>query len=248
MVRRKDAPPYRSANQRFRWMLVRLRRPLWAGMGVGVAAAAVAAKANLPRIQRRGYFFVAALARTWCLANGRALKDLVTHWPNKHSRRCWVPLEAPGRRRTSWADTKRARLRHRGEVTLILSKPRRNQGPKHTKILVTNLPDVTARQGGDISRRRWSVELLMKELTGAMGLGRPPVTDAPQRVERSGAISRMASLTRLKFRSDIGYALPGRQWLGKKDGASAVKVKGAHFAEQIILTCVRWYVALLSII
>jgi hypothetical protein len=52
---------------------------------------------------------------------------------------------------------------------MILIKQRRNDGPKQTKILVTNLPDARARQIVDVYRRRWSVELLMKELKGATG-------------------------------------------------------------------------------
>jgi hypothetical protein len=100
-----------------------------------------------------------AFARTWCFDNGQALKALVTHVPKKHYRRCWVPLDEPGRRRTYWTYTKRARLRHIGDVTIILSKKRRNDGPKATKILVTNLPDVTARHIVDVYRRRWTVEV-----------------------------------------------------------------------------------------
>jgi Transposase DDE domain len=171
IVRRKDEPRYRSANRLFRWMLVRFRRPSWGELVLVVADAAFASVANLQLIQRRGYCLVMALARTWCFENGHTLKDLVTHLPNKYYRRCWVLLEEPGRRRTYWIYMKRARLRHRGDVTIILSKPRRNYGPKQTKILGTNLPGLTARQGVDIYRRRWAVELLMKELKGAMGLG-----------------------------------------------------------------------------
>jgi hypothetical protein len=125
----------------------------------------------------------------------------VTHVPNKHYRRCWVPLEEPRRRCTDWTSTKRACLRHIGDVTNIVSKPRRNHGPKHTKILVTNLPEVSARQVVDVSRRRWAVERLLKELKGATGLGQHQVTIAPQRIERSVAISIMAYRMLLKFRA-----------------------------------------------
>jgi hypothetical protein len=201
IVRRKDAPRYRSENRLFRWMLVRFRRPAWAEMVVVVADAAFASTANLQLIQRRGYFFVMALARTWCFENGQALKDLVTHLPKKHYQRCWVPLDEPGRRRTYWTYTKRACLRHIGDVTIVLSKQRRNDGPKQTKILVTNLPDVRARQVVDVYRRRWSVELLIKELKGATGLGQHQVTKDPQRVERSVAMAVMAYLTIVKFRA-----------------------------------------------
>jgi Transposase DDE domain len=201
LVRRKDDPHYRSENRLFRWMLVRFRRPAWAETVVVVADAAFASKANVRVIQHRGYFFVMALARTWCFDNGHTLKDLVTHLPKRHYRRCWVPLDEAGRRRTYWTFTKRARLRHVGDVTIILSKKRRNDGPKPTKILVTNLPDVRARQVVDIYRRRWSVELLIKELKGATGLGQHQVTKDPQRVERSVAMSVMAYLMIVKFRA-----------------------------------------------
>jgi hypothetical protein len=201
LVRRKDDPHYRSENRLFRWMLVRFRRPVWAETIVVVADAAFASKANVQLIQHRGYCFVMAFARTWCFENGHTLKDLVTHLPMHHYRRCWVPLDEPGRRRTYWTFTKRARLRHVGDVTIILSKKRRNDGPKATKILVTNLPDVRARQVVDMYRRRWSVELLIKELKGATGLGQHQVTKDPQRVERSIAMAVMAYLMIVKFRA-----------------------------------------------
>jgi hypothetical protein len=202
LVRRKADPKYRSENTLFRWMLVRFRRPPWAEMIVVVADAAYASKANVQLIRQRGYFFVIAFARTWCFANGKSLKDLVTHLPKKFYHRCWVPLDEPGRRRTYWTYTKRACLRHVGDVTIILSKKRHNDGPKQTKILVTNLPDARSRQVVDVYRRRWSVELLFKELKGVTGLGQHQVTKDPQRVERSVAIAIMAYLLLLKFRAN----------------------------------------------
>jgi hypothetical protein len=201
LVRRKDDPHDSSEHRLFRWMLVRFRRPAWAETVVVVADAAFAAKANVRLIQHRGYCFVMALARTWCVENGHSLKDLVTHLPKHHDRRCWVLLDEPGRRRTYWTFTKRARLRHVGDVPIILSTKRRHDGPKPTKILVTNLPDVRARQVVDSYRRRWSVELLIKELKGATGLGQHQVTKDPQRVERSVAMSVMAYLMMVKFRA-----------------------------------------------
>jgi hypothetical protein len=201
MVRRKEAPQDRSGNALFRRMLARLRRPLWAEMIGVVADAAFASKANIKLIRHRGYFFVIALARTWRFANGQALKALVTHLPKKHDRRCWVPLDESSHRRTYWTYTKRACLRHVGDVTMILRKKRRHNGPKQTKILVTNLPEVRARQVVDVYRRRWSVERLMKALQEATGLGQHQVTKEPRRVERSVAISLMAYLRLLKFRA-----------------------------------------------
>jgi hypothetical protein len=95
----------------------------------------------------------------------------------------------------------RARLRHIGAVTIVLSKQRRNDGPQQTKNLVTNLPDVRAWPIVELYRRRWSVEILIKELTGVTGLGQHQVTKDQQRVERSGAIAVVAYLTSVKCRA-----------------------------------------------
>jgi hypothetical protein len=92
-------------------------------------------------------------------------------------------------------------LRHIGNGTIILSQQRRNHGPQQTKILVTNLPEVSARQVVDVYRPSWAVERLLKALQGATGLGQRQVTKARQRIERSVAISFMASLMRLKCRA-----------------------------------------------
>jgi hypothetical protein len=66
---------------------------------------------------------------------------------------------------------------------------------------VTNLPEVTIRQVLDGHRRGWSAELLMKELKGATGLAQHQITKEPYRVERSVAVSIMASLMLPKFRA-----------------------------------------------
>lgn len=141
-------------------MLTRFRRPAWAEMLVVVADATFASKANLKLILRRGYFVVIAFARMWRFANGQTLKDLITHLPKKHDRRCSVPLDTPGRRRTYWTYTKQALLRDLGTVTIVLSNQQRNDGPQQTKILVANLPEARARQVVDVYRRRWWVEIV----------------------------------------------------------------------------------------
>ena len=153
----------------------------------------------------------------WCFANGHVLKALVTHVPKHHYRRCWVPLDTPGRRRTYWTYPTWARLRHMGEVTMVLSKQRRNDGPKQTKILVTHLPDARARQVVDVYRRRWSGARLRKEWQGATGLGPHQVTKDPPRVERSQAISVMASLMIAKWQAqDIPQKGPWSMYTRKR--------------------------------
>jgi hypothetical protein len=137
-----------------RWMLVRFQRLSWAEMVVVAADTACASQANIQLIWQRGYCFVMAFVRTGCFDNGQALKALVTHLPKMHDRRSWVLLEEPSR-----IYTKRARLYHISNVTIILRKKQRHYGPQATQILVTNRPDVTARQVVDVYRRRWTVEL-----------------------------------------------------------------------------------------
>jgi Transposase DDE domain len=75
---------------------------------------------------------------------------------------------------------------------------------------VTNLPAVTARQVVDVYRRRWSVERLIKAWKGATGVGQQQVTKAPQRVERSRAMTVMAYLMMVTFHA---HAIPkGSSW------------------------------------
>ena len=93
-------------------------------------------------------------------------------------------------------------MRHLGDVTVVLSKRRRNDGPKQTNILVTNLPEtVTAREIMGVYLRRWWVELLVKELKGVVGMGQHQVTKKVDRVERSVAVAIMAYLLLLKLRA-----------------------------------------------
>jgi IS4 transposase len=85
---------------------------------------------------------------------------------------------------------------------VVLSKCRRNDGPKQTKILVTNLPEtVTARQIVALYLRRWGVELLVKELKGVVGLGQHQVTKQVERVERSVAMAILAYLLLLRLQA-----------------------------------------------
>jgi Transposase DDE domain len=81
-----------------------------------------------------------------------------------------------------------------GDVTLVLSKKRRNTGPKQGKIIVTNLTGATAGTMRSISARRWGVELTIKALKSGLHLGRMHVTNDKERVIRSVALSVLASL------------------------------------------------------
>ena len=202
LVRRTADPAYQPENARFRQMLPEFRRPAWCQEVVVTADAAYASRANLALIQELGYSYVVALPRTWKFAKGKALKALVTHLPRWKYSQIRIPTVNTQRRRTFWVYAKRARLRHLGDVTVVLSKCRRNDGPKQTKILVTNLPEmVTAREIVGVYLRRWWIELLVKELKGVVGLGQHQVTKQVGRVERSVAVALMASLLLLKLRA-----------------------------------------------
>jgi hypothetical protein len=90
---------------------------------------------------------VFAIARTWKMEDGKSLSNLVKHIPYANFQKTWIPRLANDKgRKTFWVFRKRARLRHIGDVTMVLSKTGRNVAPKNTKVLVTNLVELTARQ------------------------------------------------------------------------------------------------------
>jgi hypothetical protein len=109
--------------------------------------AAHTSRANLATIQALSYWYAMALPRTWKFATGKAVKDLVTHLPRGKYTQIRIPTVNTQRRRTFWVCTERVQLRHLGDVTVALSKRRRNARPTQTDILMTNLPEtVTARE------------------------------------------------------------------------------------------------------
>ena len=199
IVRPKGQPDHHSPNALFRQMLRRFQPPLWAQRVIVLADAEFPSKETLKLIQERKFFFVMSLARTWKFEDGHSRKDLVTHMRKDCFTKTWF-INSQVRRRVYWAYLKTTRLRHIGDVTVVLSKKRRNSGPKATKILVTNLPEVNRRTVIALYSRRWNVELLIKELKGVPGLGQAQVTKEPRRVERSVALSLMAYLMLRRFR------------------------------------------------
>jgi hypothetical protein len=152
---------------------------------------------------------VIAFPRTWKLATGQYLRDIVPHLPRQHSRQVRVPLVVPSaRRRVFWAFAKQAELRQVGAVTIVLSRRRRNDSPKHTTGLVTTLPQAPAHLTVALYLRRWPVELCSKELKGVVGLGQHQVTKDAARVERSVAVALMAYLLLVRLRAK--QMKPGR--------------------------------------
>jgi hypothetical protein len=211
LVKPKGSKGYQSENALFREMLQEVILPAWCKKVVVVADAAYPSRANLQAIQARHWFFVLAFPRTWKLTNGQHLRDVVTPLPLHHYRKVCLPLLVPGaRRRVFWTFAKRAQLRQVGDVTIVLSRRRRNDSPKHTKLLVTKLPQATAHTTVACYLRRWPVELCIKELKGVVGLGQPQVTKEAARVERSVAVAVMAYLLLLRLRAK--QINPGSSW------------------------------------
>jgi hypothetical protein len=152
---------------------------------------------------QRRWGFVFAIARTWNMADGKSLRNLVKHTPHSCYRKTWI-FRLPDRkgRKTFWIFEKHTHLRHLGDVTVVLTKKGRNVGPKNTKLLVTNLLELTVRQVIDIYQRRWAVEILFKELKSGLRLGEYQVTKRLPRIEKSLGMALSADLLLLRARKD----------------------------------------------
>jgi hypothetical protein len=211
LVKPKASPDSQSENALVRERFAEIILPAWCKQVVVVADAAYPSRANLQAIQARGWYFVSAFPRTWKRVNGQHLRDVVTPLPIHHYRQVRVPLVVPTARcRVFWTFAKQARLAHVGDVPVVLSRRRRNDSPKHTKLLVTNLPHATAHLTVALYLRRWPVELCIKELKSVVGLGQHQVTRDAARVERSVAVAVMAYLLLLRLRAK--QIKPGSSW------------------------------------
>jgi SRSO17 transposase len=68
----------------------------------------------------------------------------------------------------------------------VLSKTGRNVSPKHTKLLVTHLPDATAREIVGLYQNRWSIELINQHLKSDLGLGHYQVRGERHQFDTAG--------------------------------------------------------------
>jgi hypothetical protein len=209
---------YRSENALFREMVGEFAPPRWAKLVIVGGDAAYGSQANMRMVQARDkadparrWGFVFAIARTWKTAEDKTIKNLVTHVPHTYYQRTRVPREqARQSRKTFWTFHTRVCLRHIGEVTVVLSKRGRNLGPKQTKILVTNLAELTSSQVVCIYQKRWAVELLNWELKSGLGLGEHQVSGDKNRSEKSVGIAVLAYLFVLRVcHHEI---IPGKPW------------------------------------
>ena len=209
---------YRSENALFREMVEAFVPPSWAKLVIVGGDAAYGSQANMRMVQERDkadtarrWGFVFAIARPWKTAEEKTIKNLVTHVPHTYYQRTRVPREqARHSRKTFWTFHTCLCLRHIGEVTVVLSKRGRNLGPKQTKILVTNLAELTSSQVVCIYQKRWAIEILNWELKSGLGLGEHQVSGDTNRSEKSVGIAVLAYLFVLRVcHHEI---IPGKPW------------------------------------
>jgi hypothetical protein len=180
-------------NILFRQMLKDFVPPAWVRQVVVVADAGFAANATLHLITEIHYTYVFAMPRTRKFTNGKHLRDLVQHLPKScYYRR--ASHKPDGHRRDYWVFTRRATLHNLGDVTLVLSKKRRNDGPKGVKIIVTNLTEASAGAILSMYAWRWGVEVMFKELKSGLHLGQMQVTKEAERIGRAVVLSVLAYL------------------------------------------------------
>ena len=178
--------PKRKGHQNifFRQMLRDFEPPSWVREVVVLADAGSPANPTLTLIKDLGWTYVFARPRTRKCTNGKDVRDMVQHLPKSLYRRR-ATYKPDGRRQDYWVFMRHAELHQLGDVTIVLSKKRRNFGPRRVKIIVTNLLDASASTSVSQYAIRWSVALTIKELKGGLHLGRMQVSQDAERVERS---------------------------------------------------------------
>jgi len=213
----KDNSNYKKENILFQEIIRNFVPPHWAKTVIVIGDAAYGSKDNIKMIKNknkkdktRNWFYVFTIARTWKTKNGRSIKNFVTYLPRNQYKRTWIPSLTGNRRKVFWVFGKNICLNHVGDVTVVLTKKGRNAGPRKTKIIVTNIPGVTPRQVISIYQRRWSIEIIFKELKSGLGMGEHQVSKNEERVEKSFGIAVAAYLFLLRVRKED--ILPGRSW------------------------------------
>jgi hypothetical protein len=214
----KTHPDYRTENALCRDLLQAFTPPAWATWIIVLGDAAYGSKANINLIKKlektdgcRHWAFVFAISRTWKTIDDKAVKDLLTHLPRCPYKRTWVArITDASQRKTYWTSCKSLSLSDIGDVTLVLSKKGRNMSPQHTTLLVTNLPDATAREVGGISQNRWSVELINRHLKSDLGLGHHQVRGERDQMEKSFGMAVLAYLFILRLTHH--EIIPGKSW------------------------------------
>jgi len=178
--------PERKGHQNilFRQMLRDFEAPSWGREIVVLGDAGYPATETLKLIEELGWRYVFAIPRNRKFTNGKYVRDLVQHLPKSRYRRR-ATSKPDGKRQDYWVYLRHAELNELGDVTIVLSKKRRNYGPNRVKIIVTNRLDVSASDVISQYSIRWGVELTIKELKSGLHLGRMQLSQDADRVERS---------------------------------------------------------------
>jgi Transposase DDE domain len=210
-------------NIQLRHVLSGFQPPAWCRNVIVIAEAGFASQANLCAIQRHGWRYMFCLPRPWKLADGTHWRDLARHLPQgRYHRVASAPPDR--RRRDDWVYLRRAELNLLGDVTVLLSKKRRNQGPQQVKWIVTNLEPASATTMLSVYARRGGGEVTFKELKSALHLGQMQVTRRPERVIHALLLPVLAYLLLLR--------LYGRE-LEPEQGATIYALK-QRFSEEVL--------------
>jgi len=202
---------YRNENKLFRDMLERFIAPQWCKKVIVLCDAAYASTENFQYIIARNkmdfnqfkinWYFCFAIAKTVKFSDNKSLRDLCRHLKKCFFRKTFISGINTRRQKCYWTFSKTVQLRDVGEVTIVLSKKRRNCGPKNVKVIVTNLPTPSVKTVLNIYQKRFLIEVLFRELKSGMGLGKQQVTKNEKRIENSIGCSIVAYLLILKLQN-----------------------------------------------
>lgn len=199
LIRNTKDPAYQKPNQLLLKLLQAVPVPGWAKQVIVLADAGFASKTTFRQLQDWNWGYVMRLARSWKLEDGRKLSEVIS--ATKDFQRIWIPSVNGKRRNTYHYHLLPTKLRHLGDVNLVIAKKRRHHGPKAVRVLVTNLT-LTPKAVLGLYQRRWYVEVLFKELKGTVALGQHQVNTTFEQVERSIGLSLAAYLLLLRMQTD----------------------------------------------
>ena len=199
----KSSKLYINENQLFRNMLQNYNPPKWVKQLFVLADAAYSSKTNFKLLNKLhedfyskniDFWYVFGMAKTWKTTEGSHIKNYAKHIKHSCYKKINVKKINQNRKKSYWCFQKHVDLNNLGEVNIIFSKKRRNLGPKRTKVLVTNHPDLTAKQVIEIYQHRFLIEVLFKELKSHIGLGQHQVTSNVERIKNSFGIGFISYL------------------------------------------------------
>ena len=72
------------------------------------------------------WWFVFSMAKTWKFSDGKSLRDLARHVKKECYQKIFVSKTSSNHKQCFWTFSKSVDLRHIGNVTIVLSKKRRN--------------------------------------------------------------------------------------------------------------------------